>query len=107
MTDSRNKDKPNRSARVANGRRFDGALLGISNAASLELGEKVSAARPLRNDGTYPHKDIGEILVREGDVGYVLEIVKFCGEVYYTVEFVDRAVVVGTRRRDLIGACDQ
>jgi nitrogen fixation protein NifZ len=70
------------------------------------LGEKVRAARPLRNDGTYPHEDIGVILVREGDVGYVLEIATFCGEVYYTIEFVDRAVVVGTRRRDLVRICD-
>jgi len=107
VTDSRNKDKPNRSALMAGRRRFEGALLGISNVANLALGEKVRAARPLRNDGTYPHKDIGEILVREGDVGYVFEIVKFCGEVYYTVEFVERAVVVGTRRRDLVGAGDQ
>lgn len=105
--DSRNKDKPNRSALLASGRRYAGASLYISNATNLQLGEKVRAARPLRNDGTYPHKDIGEILVREGDAGYVLEIVKFCGEVYYTVEFVDRAVVVGTRRRDLVRVCNQ
>ncbi|MFA5951718.1 MAG: nitrogen fixation protein NifZ [Hyphomicrobium sp.] len=81
---------------------LDGPSWGI-----LRVGEKVRAARPLRNDGTYPHRDVGAILVREGDVGHVLEIVKFCGALYYTVEFVDRDVVVGARRWDLARSLDQ
>jgi nitrogen fixation protein NifZ len=62
----------------------------------------VRATRPLKNDGTYPHKDLGEILVLAGDAGFVIEIGKFRGEMYYTVEFVDRAVVVAARSRDLV-----
>jgi nitrogen fixation protein NifZ len=63
--------------------------------------EKVRSATQVRNDGTYPHKDIGEILVCEGDVGFVHESWTFLGEVYYTVEFIERAVVVIMRAREM------
>ncbi len=65
------------------------------------LGEGVRAARPLKNDGTYLHRGIGETLVSRGDAGFIVEIVHFCDDTYYTVEFVDRAVVVSARGRDL------
>jgi len=97
VTDEENEDKAGLLPR----RPLSLSLSGIST-RYLEIGERVRAARPLRNDGTYPQKPIGEVLVHEGDVGYVLEIVKFCGETYYTVEFVDRSVVLGTRYPDLI-----
>ena len=53
------------------------------------------------NDGIYPHKDIGEILVNGGDVGIVRESWSFLGEVYYTVEFFARAAVVIMRGREM------
>lgn len=83
------------------------ALLDGPSWEILKLGEAVRAARPLRNDGTYPHRDVGAILVREGDVGHVLEIVKDCGALYYTVEFVARGIVVGARRWELVRSLDQ
>jgi hypothetical protein len=73
----------------------------VSSRKSLRGGDKVIAARPLRNDGTYPHEDVGAILVRRGDLGYVVEIVNSGGDEYYTVEFVARAVVCETRRKDI------
>jgi len=57
-------------------------------------GEPIRAAALIRNDGTYPHKDIGEPLVHPGDAGIVRESWRFLGEVYYTVEFVARSVFV-------------
>jgi hypothetical protein len=81
---------------------LDGPGLGL-----LKVGEKVRAARPLRNDGTYPHRPIGAVLVREGDVGCVLEVVKYRSALYYTVEFVDRDMVVGARRWELVRILDQ
>jgi nitrogen fixation protein NifZ len=74
---------------------------GASPTRSFELGDGVRATRPLRNDGTYLHKDVGEVLVLEGDIGFVVEIALFRGEAYYTIEFVDRAVVMAARGRDL------
>lgn len=68
-------------------------------------GVKVRATKYVKNDGTYPHRDIGDILVRKGDVGYVRDIGTFLQRFYvYAVEFVDRGVVVGMRGRELVAA---
>ncbi|MFY9622876.1 MAG: nitrogen fixation protein NifZ, partial [Rhodoplanes sp.] len=32
---------------------------------------KVRAIKYIKNDGTYPNRDVGDILVHKGDVGYV------------------------------------
>ena len=54
-------------------------------------GEKVRSTKHIKNDGTYPGKEIGENLVRKGDVGYVRDIGVFLQQFYiYAVEFVDR-----------------
>jgi len=65
-------------------------------------GERVRATRYVKNDGTYPRKEIGEILVRKGDVGYVRDIGTFLQQFYiYSVEWVDRGTLVGMRAREL------
>ncbi|MBC9876469.1 nitrogen fixation protein NifZ [Bradyrhizobium sp. INPA01-394B] len=65
------------------------------------LGEPVRAATVIRNDGTYPHKDIGEPLVHPGDTGIVRESWSFLGEIYYTVEFMARSVFVIMRGHEM------
>lgn len=66
-------------------------------------GEKVRATKHVKNDGTYPHKDIGENLVKKGDLGYVRDIGVFLQQFYiYAVEFIDRGVVVGMRGKELV-----
>jgi nitrogen fixation protein NifZ len=65
-------------------------------------GEPVRAAALIRNDGMYPHKDIGEALVHPGDTGIVRESWRFLGEGYYTVEFVARSVFVIMRGREMV-----
>ena len=70
-------------------------------------GDKVRATKHIKNDGTFPHREIGDILVRKGDVGYVRDIGTFLQRFYiYAVEFVDRAVVVGMRGKELIALAD-
>jgi nitrogen fixation protein NifZ len=65
-------------------------------------GEKVRARKHVKNDGTYPRREIGEILVRKGDIGYVRDIGTFLQRFYvYAVEFVDRQAIVGMRGREL------
>jgi len=66
------------------------------------LGDEVRSLRPVKNDGIYPHKDIGEVLVQRGDAGIVRERWSFLGEIYYTVEFESRAAVVIMRGREMI-----
>jgi nitrogen fixation protein NifZ len=70
-------------------------------------GAKVRALKHIKNDGTHPHRDVGDILVRKGDVGYVRDIGTFLQQFYvYAVEFIDRAVVVGMRGKELIALDD-
>jgi nitrogen fixation protein NifZ len=67
-------------------------------------GERVRSLGHVKNDGTYAHKAIGEIVVHESDLGVVHEKWDFLGQLYYTVEFFDRAVVVIMRGRELVKA---
>jgi len=64
-------------------------------------GEWVRSVTLIKNDGMYPHKDIGEPLVYPGDTGTVQQSWRFLGDVYYTVEFVAHAVFVIMRGREM------
>jgi len=67
-------------------------------------GVKVVSTKYVKNDGTYPRREIGDILVAKGDVGYVRDIGSFLQQFYvYAVEFVDRGLVVGMRGKELRG----
>ncbi|QPB24638.1 nitrogen fixation protein NifZ [Rhizobium sp. 007] len=66
-------------------------------------GERVRATRQVRNDGTYPGKDIGENLVRKGDEGFVRDVGTFLQQFYiYAVEWVDRGTIVGMRAYEIM-----
>jgi nitrogen fixation protein NifZ len=63
----------------------------------------VQSRKTIRNDGTYVGKDIGEILVRKGDVGYVSNIGTFLQQFYiYGVDFLDSGHRVGMKAKELI-----
>jgi nitrogen fixation protein NifZ len=65
-------------------------------------GTKVISTKYVKNDGTYAGREIGEVLVRKGDWGYVRDIGTFLQRYYiYAVEFVETGVVVGMRGREL------
>jgi nitrogen fixation protein NifZ len=65
-------------------------------------GMKVRSLKHIRNDGTYRGRDIGDILVRKGEVGYVRDIGTFLQQFYiYAVEWVDSGTVVGMRGKEL------
>ncbi|ACI51352.1 NifZ family protein [Gluconacetobacter diazotrophicus PA1 5] len=65
-------------------------------------GTKVRATRYVKNDGTFAGREIGEMLVHKGDIGYVRDVGVFLQRYYiYAVEFVDRGTVVGMRAREL------
>ncbi|UVC15458.1 nitrogen fixation protein NifZ [Mesorhizobium onobrychidis] len=66
-------------------------------------GERVRAIRHIKNDGTYPGREIGENLVRKGEEGYVRDIGTFLQQFFiYAVEWIDRGTVVGMRARELM-----
>lgn len=69
-----------------------------------EFGESVRVIRNVRNDGTYPGIDIGELLVRRGSVGYVQNVGTFLqDQIIYSVHFLDVNKVIGCREEELIG----
>lgn len=70
-----------------------------------EFGEEVRVTRNVRNDGTYPGMPVGELLIRRGSVGHVIEMGTFLqDQVIYTVHFLDQGRMVGCRVEELIPA---
>lgn len=70
-----------------------------------DFGEAVRVTRNVRNDGTYPGMEIGELLVRRGNVGHVVNVGTFLqDQVIYTVHFLDAGHMVGCRAEELIPA---
>jgi len=56
----------------------------------------------IRNDGTYNGKDIGEVLVNKGEIGFITSIGTFLQQFYiYAVEFVESGHRVGMRAKEL------
>ncbi|WP_404926306.1 nitrogen fixation protein NifZ [Mesorhizobium sp. ORM16] len=74
----------------------------IRRPPQFQPGERVRATRHIKNDGTYPGREIGENLVRKGEEGYVRDIGTFLQQFFiYAVEWIDRGTVVGMRAREL------
>lgn len=66
-------------------------------------GEHVISTKYVKNDGTFPRREIGEILVKKNDHGYVRDIGMFLQRYYiYAIEFVDRGTIVGMRGKELV-----
>ena len=69
---------------------------------TFELGQKVRVRKLIKNDGTFPGQDIGAVLAKKGDVGYVVSIGTFLQTSYiYAVHFMNTGNVVGCLKREL------
>jgi nitrogen fixation protein NifZ len=72
-----------------------------------DYGDAVRVTRNVRNDGTYPGLATGNLLVRRGEVGYVVNVGTFLqDQLIYTVNFLDCGRRVGCREEELIGAAE-
>lgn len=81
----------------------DGDEIELASPPRFQFGECVISRFTVRNDGTYCGKEIGEVLVRKGDVGYVSSIGTFLQQHYiYAVEFIGTGHRVGMRGRELV-----
>jgi nitrogen fixation protein NifZ len=70
-----------------------------------EYGDEVRVIRNVRNDGTYPGKDTGNLLVRRGSTGYVRDVGTFLqDQIIYSVHFLHDDRVVGCREEELQAA---
>lgn len=80
----------------------DGDIVELGSDPVFEFGEKVQSRKTIRNDGTYVGKEIGAILVRKGEVGYVSHIGTFLQQFYiYGVDFLDSGHRVGMKAKEL------
>lgn len=67
-----------------------------------QFGDDVRVIRNVRNDGTFPGKEVGELLIRRGAVGFVRDVGTFLqDQIIYTVHFVELDIVVGCREPEL------
>ncbi|TGN75010.1 nitrogen fixation protein NifZ [Bradyrhizobium yuanmingense] len=88
----------------------DSDVVELSGPPAFSFGEKVRARLTIRNDGTFHGKEVGDILAKKGDVGYVISIGTFLQQFYiYGVEFIESGNRVGMKRKELdrIDACEE
>lgn len=77
-------------------------IIEIDSPPEFEMGQKVRVRKLIRNDGTFPGKEIGETLAKKGDTGYVVGIGTFLQTSYiYAVHFLHTGYVVGCRLKEL------
>ena len=70
-----------------------------------EYGTEVRLIRNVRNDGTYPGKEVGELLIRRGAVGCVYDVGTYLqDQLIYRVHFIKENKTVGCRGEELIPA---
>ncbi len=92
---------PRSSEDRTTGRRADD-LIELELPAVFEEGQKVRALRDVRNDGTYPGRPVGDVLIAAGDVGYVKNIGTYLQMYYiYGIDFYEKRIIVGMRAREL------
>lgn len=67
-----------------------------------DMGQRVRTRKLIRNDGTFPGKDIGFHLAKKGDIGYIVGIGTYLQRAYiYSVHFLESNYVVGCLSREL------
>lgn len=80
----------------------DDGYVELNDPPAFEYGEKVRSRKTVRNDGTFPGKEIGDVLVNKGDLGYVVSIGTFVQQFYiYGTEFIAHGYRVGMKGREL------
>ncbi|MDP9050972.1 MAG: nitrogen fixation protein NifZ [Acidobacteriota bacterium] len=80
----------------------DSDVVELDGPPGLAYGQKVRSTKVVRNDGTYGGKEIGEVLVRKGEEGYVISIGNFLQLFYiYGVEFLGSGFRVGMKLKEL------
>jgi nitrogen fixation protein NifZ len=80
----------------------DDDVIEVASPPRFNMGERVISRTIIRNDGTYNGKDIGEVLVNKGEIGFITSIGTFLQQFYiYAVEFAESGHRVGMRAKEL------
>jgi nitrogen fixation protein NifZ len=86
----------------------DSHIVELNGPPRFEYGQKVRSRKTVRNDGTFPGREIGDILVKKGDEGYVTSIGTFLQQFYiYGIDFYAYGYRVGMKGRELEAVEDQ
>lgn len=68
-----------------------------------QAGDTLRVTRNVRDDGTYPGARRGELLVRRGSIGTVVDVGSFLGDqIIYALHFLECQRVIGCREEELI-----
>ncbi len=74
----------------------------LDSAPVFDIGDKVRTCKVLKNDGTFVGQDIGVILAKKGEIGFVVSVGTFLQNSYiYAVHFLHSGFVIGCRKREL------
>ncbi|TBR58271.1 nitrogen fixation protein NifZ [Mastigocladus laminosus UU774] len=69
---------------------------------AFDIGDKVRLRKQIKNDGTFPGQEIGTILAKKGDIGYVVSIGSFLQRSYiYAIHFLETGFIVGCKKKEL------
>ena len=69
-----------------------------------EHGSQVRVVRAVHDDGTFPGRSRGDLLIRRGSLGFVRDIgVMLQDQIIYQIYFVEAGITVGCREQELIG----
>lgn len=70
-----------------------------------DFGDEVRVTRNVRNDGTYPGVETGELLIRRGSIGHVQNVGTYLQEyIIYSVHFIEQDLLVGCKEDEVIPA---
>jgi nitrogen fixation protein NifZ len=74
----------------------------LDEAPKFDINQKVRLRKLIRNDGTFPGKEVGAHLAKKGDVGYIIAIGTYLQTAYiYSVHFLETNYVVGCLGKEL------
>lgn len=72
------------------------------------VGQRVRLIKAIRNDGTYPHARVGDVLIEAGAEGYVRKIGDFLQTIrVYEVNFIEEGLIFGCREAELESALEE
>ncbi len=80
----------------------DSETVELDSPPAFNYGDRVRSRKHVRNDGTFRGAEIGEVIVKKGDVGFITSIGTFLQQFYiYGVDFYERGHLVGMKGREL------
>ncbi len=82
--------------------REDSSVVELNEPPRFNYGQRVRTKRTIRNDGTFCGKDVGDVLAKKGEEGYVCNIGTFLQQHYiFGVEFILTGNKVGMKSKEL------